>query len=146
MIRPYRKSDQPALLQVFRLNTPKYFAPAEEQDFIEYLEHLIEDYFVIEQSNAIIGGGGVNYFEEEKGARISWDFIHPDAHGKGLGRKLVQHRIDHIKNKPHIETITVRTSQLAYRFYQKFGFELVKTEKDFWAEGLDLYQMDLKLK
>jgi ribosomal protein S18 acetylase RimI-like enzyme len=41
--------------------------------------------------------------------------------------------------------IIVRTSQLAYKFYQKVGFELEKTEKDFWAKGFDLYQMKMNL-
>jgi len=42
--------------------------------------------------------------------------------------------------------VMVRTTQLMYRFCQKSGFELIKTEKDFWAEGFDLYQMELKIK
>jgi ribosomal protein S18 acetylase RimI-like enzyme len=35
----------------------------------------------------------------------------------------------------------VRTSQHAWRFFEKMGFELQKTEKNFWAPGFDLYQM-----
>jgi hypothetical protein len=38
----------------------------------------------------------------------------------------------------------VRTSQVAYQFYQKAGFDLEKIEKDFWAKGFDLYQMKFK--
>ena len=35
MIRLYKTSDQLALLKILRLNTPQFFAPSEEEDFIE---------------------------------------------------------------------------------------------------------------
>ena len=38
----------------------------------------------------------------------------------------------------------LRTTQLAFQFYEKMGFELDKTKKDFWAKGFDLYQMKMK--
>ncbi len=38
-IRPYSQSDQFFLLKLLRLNTPKYFAPEEETQFIPYLEN-----------------------------------------------------------------------------------------------------------
>lgn len=145
MIRPYKKEDLPAALELFRKNTPEYFAPSEEVDFVEYLDQLLEDYFVLEDAGRLVGCGGINYFEDEKEARISWDMVDPEFQGKGIGRKLVEHRLSVIKNKEKFERIRVRTSQLAYAFYQKFGFELEGIEKDFWAPGLDLYQMSMKI-
>ena len=41
-----------------------------------------------------------------------------------------------------VRRITVRTSQLAFGFYEKRGFELKGIEKDYWAEGFDLYRME----
>lgn len=144
MIRPYTNKDRSKLIQLLRQNIPEYFAPSEELDFKEYLENEIEDYFVYEENSEIIGAGGINYFPDEKTARISWDMIDPKHQGKGIGKKLTQHRINHLKNKSNIQWITVRTSQLAYHFYEKMGFELEKVEKDFWAKGFDLYQMKRK--
>ena len=34
---------------------------------------------------------------------------------------------------------------LAYRFFEKFGLVLIKTEKDYWGKGLDLYWMEMEL-
>jgi ribosomal protein S18 acetylase RimI-like enzyme len=82
---------------------------------------------------------------EAKLARISWDIIHPDFQGKGIGKKLTLHRIDQIKRNPAINLVMVRTTQIVYKFYQQLGFELKKTEKNYWAEGFDLYQMQLDL-
>lgn len=65
--------------------------------------------------------------------------------GKGIGKELVRHRVEHIKKNSTAKIIVVRTSQHASGFYAKLGFQLVRTEKDFWAEGFDLYQMTMVL-
>lgn len=148
-IRKYEEIDQKELVQLIQLNIPTYFDSSEEEEFVEYLENKKEDYFVIEDktTNQIIGCGGINYFFDEPIplARISWDIIHPDFQGQGIGKKLLLHRINHIQSKKEIKLIVVRTSQLAYKFYQKADFELEKVEKDFWAKGFDLYQMKMTL-
>ncbi len=145
MIHPYHPSDLPEVLQLLRLNTPQYFHPEEEKDFVDYLENDARHYFVMEEYGKITGCGGINYFEEEALARISWDIVHPHSQGKGIGKSLTHFRIYEVKKHPNIKTIIVRTSQLAYRFYEKMGFELVSVENDFWAKGFDLYVMKMPL-
>ncbi|WP_162055286.1 GNAT family N-acetyltransferase [Pontibacter pamirensis] len=146
MIRAYTSRDKEELLDLLRLNTPQYFDASEEADFIEYLDNRLEDYFVVEEKGRVIGSGGINYFSESKLARISWDIIHPAFQGKGVGKQLMLHRIEHINKNAAVNLIVVRTTQFVYRFYEKMGFELEKTEKDFWAKGFDLYQMKMTLK
>lgn len=147
MIRPYNKIDRTELIELLRLNTPKFFDSSEEKDFLEYLELHSQSYFVVKDAETIIGAGGFNYgFDNGKTARISWDIIHPDRQGKGIGTKLTHYRINEIKKNPSINKIVVRTTQLVYEFYQKIGFKLEKIEKDFWAQGFDLYQMKLEIK
>lgn len=146
MIRPYTPEDNDKLLEILRLNTPVFFHPKEEEDFVDYLKNHVQYYFVAEDAGMIIGAGGFNTgFDKGKTVRISWDMIHPDSQGKGIGKMLTQFRINQIKQLPLVDKIVVRTTQLAYKFYQKNGFELEKTEKDFWAAGFDLYQMKLEL-
>lgn len=145
-IRFYQNQDKEELIKLIQLNIPTYFEESEEKEFVDYLEKYKEDYFVIndKSTNQILGCGGINYFFDENLARISWDIIDPNFQGQGIGKKLLLHRINHIQSK-NIKTIVVRTSQFAYKFYQKVGFELEKTEKDFWAKGFDLYQMRMEL-
>lgn len=145
MIRSYTSEDKKELIDLLRLNTPQYFDESEESDFIEYLDNHVENYFVVEDNKKIIGSGGINYFADSTLARISWDIIHPGFQGKGIGKKLILYRINQIKKNPTVSLISVRTTQLVYKFYQKIEFELEKTEKDFWAKGFDLYQMTLEL-
>lgn len=142
IIRKYEEKDQDELITLIRLNTPYYFAIEEEADFMQYLKEEREDYYVIAIQQRIIGCGGINYSTDKKTAIISWDMLHPDFQGKGLGKQLLAFRIEHIKNQ-HIQSIVVRTSQVAYLFYQKQGFVSTETIKDYWAVGLDMVKMEM---
>lgn len=123
-IRKYNEKDKQSLINLLRLNTPKFFAPSEEKDLIEYLNGHSENYYVMEESNEIIGAGGINYgFDNGKTTRISWDIVHPKKQGKGAGTKLTKFRIDEIKKNSDINKIVVRTTQLVYEFYKKIGFQ-----------------------
>ena len=144
MIRKYTTKDKSRVFELFRLNTPNYFDATEQSDLENYLKNQLEDYFVYIENSKIIGAGGINYYLKENRARISWDMIDPKWHGIGIGKKLTQHRINHLNSSPKIEFISVRTSQLAYQFYEKMGFELDEVKKDHWAKNFDLYLMHMK--
>jgi len=142
-IRNYQPNDFEAVIRLIQLNTPTYFAAEEEADLRHYLHHELDLYFVAEEASTVVGAGGINRgFDEGKTARISWDFVHPEYHGRGIGGALTQHRIALLQQEPGLEKIIVRTTQLVYRFYEKQGFQLVKQEKNFWSPGFDLYQME----
>lgn len=143
-IRPYQPSDQEALLEILKLHTPEFFDPSEEEDFINYLNHELDQYFVVVDQDKVIGGGGFNRgFDDGSSARISWDLIHPDYRGKGIGSELLNYRIEKLKKLPELEKIVVRTTQLSHPFYHRGGFELKSVEEDFWADGYDLYLMEM---
>lgn len=143
MIRNYQAEDLPAMLELIRLNTPTYFDTSEEKLLADYLQERTNNYFVIEVDGNIIGGGGID-FEKDRSASISWCMIHPDFHGQGWGTKLTQYRIARIK-ETDAPKINVRTSQHTWKFYEKIGFSLFHTQKDYWGKGLDLYDMEVKL-
>jgi [ribosomal protein S18]-alanine N-acetyltransferase len=145
MIRPYAVSDKQTLIDILRLNTPAYFAPEEEGEFVNYLENKREDYFVVEEAGQIVGAGGLNYFDNNTLVRISWDLVHPDFQGQGIGKELTLFRVEKARKKGTVRFIQVRTSQLVYSFYEKLGFELEKIEKDYWAPGFDLYQLKMEI-
>lgn len=144
-IRAYELADKATLLDILRLNTPKYFDPTEESGFVAHLTNEPEDYFVVEAAGRIVGSGGVDYKEDGRTAHLSWGMLHPDYQRQGIGKKLTLHRIAVIKKRPTIKHIVVRTSQLVFPFYEKVGFILEKTEKNFWGKGLDLYEMKIEL-
>lgn len=140
-LRYYSPSDFETLHSLLKLNIPAYFAPEELFDFEKYLNSDIEDYFVATTKGEIVGCGGINYNHAQKSTFISWDIIHPDWQGKGVGSQLLQHRLNLIKKQfPHYQII-VRTSQLVYPFYEKHGFKLLEKHPNYWAEGYDMYYM-----
>lgn len=143
IIRAYVPSDKEHVLALLRLNIPQYFAPEEEKDLEHYLENEIEGYFVMELNGELTGCGGFNFSDDGTTGKISWDFFHPAQQGKGLGAQLLRFRIEKLKEYPAVKVISVRTSQLAYRFYQKQGFEICETVKDYWAKGFDMIRMEM---
>ncbi len=146
MIRPYKTTDEKRLLEIFTLNIPKYFAPNEIIDYKKYLQQYNSTYFTIEHQDNIVGGIGYYVKESDKSGRITWIFFDPNYSGQGLGKKAVEHCLQILKSSPKVEKLVVSTSQLAYQFFKKFDYTLVKTEKDYWGKGLDLYLMERVLK
>ena len=122
-IREYQPTDKNAVIDLIRQNTPAYFAPKEEADFSNYLDSERELYFVLLLNKKVVGCGGINFTKDKASGKISWDIIHPQS-------------ID------GIQKITVRTSQLAYKFYEKQGFTLKEIQRDYWAKGFDMYSME----
>ncbi|MCO5260620.1 MAG: GNAT family N-acetyltransferase [Crocinitomicaceae bacterium] len=143
-ILPYDSSYKLSLLHLLELNTPHYFAPEEKADFEAYLEQFVEDYSIVKVGNKVVGCGGVNYAENGRLGKLSWAIIHPDFQGKGIGTHLLKYRVKKLKSVKQVEQIVVRTSQLVYQFYEKNGFQLKEIVENYWAEGLDMYYMELK--
>ncbi|MBA3901417.1 MAG: GNAT family N-acetyltransferase [Bacteroidetes bacterium] len=141
-IRKYATSDYDEILKLLRLNTPGFFALSEEVDLIDFLNHHIEYYYVVEVENEIVACGGFNFSGDFSVGKISWDIINPDFQGRGIGSLLLRYRIEKLKEFGHVKTISVRTSQLVYKFYEKNGFRLTEIIKDYWADGFDLYNME----
>ncbi|MBI3135738.1 MAG: GNAT family N-acetyltransferase [Bacteroidetes bacterium] len=142
VIRPYLPKDKNQVIQLLQLNTPAYFSEDEEKDLVHYLDHEIEHYFVVELNDTVIGCGGFNFSEDSATGKISWDILHPDFQGKSVGTLLLKYRIERLQTFNELKRIIVRTSQQAYRFYEKSGFVLLETSKDYWAKGFDLYLME----
>lgn len=143
ILRKYEVRDEGAVLELLRLLIPRYFAESELADFKEYLKNNLEYYYVVEVKGQLVGAGGFNVLAENTTIRISWDFIHPNFQGFGVGKQLIAYRLKLIKELYPAHKVEVRTSQMAYKFYEKQGFLLQEIVEDYWAVGFDLYAMCL---
>ena len=141
-IREYKSIDKSSVMNLIRLNTPEYFAPEEENDFSNYLDNERELYYVLLFNEKIVGCGRINFAKNKTIGKISWDILHPEYQGKSLGTRLLEYRIEKLESIKSVQKITVRTSQVAYQFYEKQGFELKEIKKDYWAKGFDMYKME----
>ena len=141
-IRNYKKSDKESLLEILKSNIPAYFSPKEEKDFIHYLDHEIDFYYVLEFQNKIIGSGGINLPNDKTIGIISWGMLHSNFQKQGFGTLLLKHRISKLQEIKKVDKIIVRTSQHVYPFYEKAGFKITKTIPNYWADGFDLIEME----
>lgn len=142
MIRPFTNADREALVQLFRMNAPRYFDPGEEGDYIEYLNTHPESYFVYENAGNIWGAGGYHCTVESQGV-ISWFIIHPAKKGLGFGTSLVKYCLESLAHRPGITSVIVKTSQMVAPFFSRFGFHTREIMPNFWGGDLDLYLMEL---
>lgn len=142
MIQLFRPEDQTRLVEIFKLNVPKYFDKKEIKDFERYLGQNGGTYFTITQNHQIVGGIGYYVNEQDNFGRITWIFFDPEYAGNGLGKKAVNYCHEILKNDKRVEKFVVTTSQHAFRFFERFGYKMVKIEKDYWGKGLDLYEME----
>ena len=145
-IREYKLSDKESIVDLFRLNTPKYFALEEEKELDNYLTNELEYYCVATINNRVIGCGGINFEDNKTIGYISWDIIHPDFQGKGIGKTILKHRIEKLQSTQTIKQILVRTSQHTFKFYEKNGFAILEIIENYWAKGFHLYKMQFSLK
>jgi len=142
MIRSYLSSDKSRLLQLLSLNVPKYFDAEEVNDLDKYLDDYGDCYFVMEIDGIIIGGAGYSVVENLNIGHIRWIFLHPEFTNNRHGKELMAYCETILLDTFSVHKIIAETSQMAYRFFEKNGFSKVKTKKDYWGAGLDLYYME----
>lgn len=145
MIKPYSSAHKKELIEIFKKNIPSYFALKELAYFEDYLERFSETYCTIFDGNNIAGGIGFQISTAKNEGSITWVFLNPVAMNKGLGRTASEYCIERIKENKSITKIMVRTSQFAYLFFEKLGFKLIHKIDDYWAEGFDLFEMQLDI-
>lgn len=130
---------------------PLYFAYEELPLFATFLERDVIErgpYSIIFKDDKIVGCGGIalkapDKYTNEPHVIMAWGMVDNKHHKEGFGKELLKHRIKQAKEiYPGIK-IALVTSQYTFEFFEKYGFKTVAYEKDHWAEGLDLYQMEL---
>lgn len=142
-IRPYIETDRVALLELFQENVPDYFAQHELGEFEGYLNKHSASYFTVWDGDTLLGGAGYNVEQTKQTGSITWIFFSNQRKGSGAGTQTVTHLLRVMSENYEISEFRVRTSQHAYRFFERFGFIIEKIEQDYWAAGLDLYDMGL---
>ncbi len=146
-IQVYQAGYEEGVMALFRMLAPEFFHPEEEKDLRYYLRNELEDYYVVTgKAGTPLAAGGITYEPGEVGeACLSWDLVHPDYQGNGLGTQLVRHRLQRIREKKNRSKIRVRTSQLARGFYGRMGFVVQERVSNFWAPGYDLVNITMDL-
>jgi len=143
LIEPYKIEHKERLIEIFRENTPKFYAPEEEGDFLAFLTRDTNQYYTIKSFNDVAGGGGYTFDNDR--ARLIWNMVDPKYRDQGLGRALLNFCLEELKKSRLTSMVEVWTSEYAHPFYAKFGFEVLDKLQDFRSLGSDLYHMQKKV-
>lgn len=142
-IRGYKEEDKARCLELFQSNLPKYFASHELALFDKFLDTSNpKEYFVAENENIILACGGVFLDKRFGKANLSWGMVHSDYHGKGIGRKFTQFRVEKMKEIYPERGAMLETSQFTFPFYEKMGFVTKKISPGGFGAGFDKYYME----
>ena len=110
---------------VFKANTPK--ADLKKHWFAEYMET-----YVYEEEGEILGSYILKPNQIDLGnhmANASY-MVHPEAQGKGIGRKLGEHSLKIAKKTGYLGmqfNIVISTNIAAIKLWEKLGFEIIGT-------------------
>lgn len=145
-LRAYQADDRDGCLALFASNVPKFFAPHERAEFVEFLETGTDPYFVvIDDQGQIIGCGGYFVNRERASAGLTWGMVANAQHRQGVGRFLLRARLQQICQEPDVQRVLLNTSQHTYGFFEKVGFVVESMVENGFAEGLHEYKMVLVL-
>lgn len=145
-VRDFRSSDTTACLAVFDSNVPRYFTLPERAAFRDFLHALPGPYMVIEdEAGAVVACGGLAIDPASGRSDLCWGMVRGELHGSGLGRRLMEARLDRARTHPDVRIVALNTSQLTTGFYERFGFVTTETILDGYAPGLDRCEMRLTI-
>ena len=147
--RLYAAPDHAACMALFDSNVPRDFAPAERPDFAGFLDGLPDNpacYLVLCLDGAVVACGGLVLKAHAAEARLSWGRVARDRHRMGLGRQLLQTRLDIARATPGLDSVAIETTPLSAGFYARFGFGVCGITPDGFGPGLDRWDMRLTLR
>lgn len=132
-----------AALALFDANCPAFFAPNEREDFERFLLDFGADYRVAIDGKKVLAGFALQTASGRR-AQIRWIMVHPEAHGAGLGRRMMSDAVSLAKEAGAL-TIDIAASHLSAPFFARFGaVERVRTP-DGWGPGMHRVDMTLSV-
>lgn len=136
-VRAYRSGDRGGCLEIFDSNVPEFFRPEERRDFSAFLDDPPGPLLVLEGPPGwVVGFGGVADEGDGLGS-LCWGMVHRRRHGQGLGRRLLDARLDLMRQDPAFRAARLETIPATAGFFVKMGFSVVSTEPDGYAPGMD---------
>lgn len=149
-IRVYQPSDKFSCIDSFKSNVPKYFTEEEILEYENFLDAIEKEntrtvYYVLLYYDKVIGCGGFGEKDNAGIISLAWGLVHNQYHKTGLGKKLLQHRIEQIKILKPKFPVVIDTTQHTFGFFEKFGFVTTKITNDYYTVGLHRYDMTLHL-
>lgn len=142
-VRRYREGDRAGCLGVFGSNMPGDFLPGEREAFAGFLDELPGPYWVLEEDGRIVGCGGVAIEADGETASLCWGMVARERHGQGLGRRLLEARLEWARQTPGVKRVALTTGRPREGFFGRFGFRTLRVVPDGHGPGVDAVEMGL---
>ena len=143
--RPYTPEDRAACVALFAANTPHWFAPPEQEQYESFLNDGPGHYFLMLEGDKICGAGGIEIESGRGVGWLTWGMVDSTRHGQGLGKSLLDYRLQQLRANPDVRRICIDSSQHTAPFYEKYGFTTQRVIPDGYAKGLHRHEMELRL-
>ncbi len=144
-VRPYAAADRDVCLALFDTNVPDSFAPAEREQFREFLEASATPYYLLEHEGTVVACGGFAVDAANSTARLCWGIVGHRFQRQGVGKFLLLWRLREIGRLANVRMVTLETTPKSATFFEKQGFRPVSVTADFNAPGLDKLEMVRKI-
>ena len=141
--RAYDPRDRAACLEIFDGNAARYFSPGDREAFAAFLEAPVAFYGVLcdDQGMVVSCGGLAPSRSDPAAAVLMWGMVRADLHGRGLGRELLQRRLERLADFPDVRKVTLHTSHETAGFCAKMGFRETARIPDGYRPGLHRCEM-----
>jgi putative acetyltransferase len=138
-IRKIQPTDNASLAMIIRSVMPEFGASGrgfaihdpEVDNMYEAYSQPRCSYFVCEINGEVVGGGGVAPLEGGDGqtCELKKMYFLPDARGKGLGEKVLNHCLAAAKSAGFSQCYleTFNTMNKAMRLYERMGFQKISS-------------------
>ncbi|MEZ4700837.1 MAG: GNAT family N-acetyltransferase [Rhodothermales bacterium] len=144
VVRPYMPADRATCLALLAGNTPRYFLPSDRDDYARFLDALPGPYVVIEHEGAMCAAGGWA-MDPDGVAVLTWGLVDTALHRRGIGTRLVRHRLDAMREAGVAGEVRLHTIPQVQGFYEKLGFRVEVVAPDGFGPGFDRVTMGCRL-
>lgn len=144
LIEPAVKHDYPELIAIWEAAVRATHHFLKEDDLQLFKQLIFDQYFdAVDLYVAKDAEGHLQGFMGIAAHHLEMLFVHPDAHGKGVGKLLLREAIGHF-GVTHVDVN--EDNQQAFSFYEHFGFETIKrSETDGLGKPYPVLHLVLKM-
>lgn len=154
-IRPARADDLKSIEAVFKSHDPEYDWKYAKRYYRAYFSDpamQVSDVVLVAVSEERVVGV-IGYLHDRREAKgifwLGWFYVHAEAAGGGVGKRLLDHVISEVKKlggrKLYTDTSSWKFYERAHHRYRELGFKEEATLRDFYEKGEHqvIYGMDL---
>ncbi|WP_422359987.1 N-acetyltransferase [Reichenbachiella sp.] len=120
MIRPYKTTDTDSIVNVW-FQASSLAHPFLESGFMENEKKNVREIYLPNTVTWVISSDDkLEGFISMIGNEVGAIFVHPDKHGQGLGKQLMDHVSE---SHPELEVEVFKQNRIGRAFYDRYGFE-----------------------